>query len=72
MEKEKKISKVAICPKCNCFVLACHIDHLNRKVEKQFTELTNEGFIILIETGEETRTRGFSSYEDCINNFKIK
>lgn len=65
MRTEGKISKVAICNKCNKFILASHIDYLDKQTEKEFTELTNEGFTIKIETAEETRSREFGDYEDC-------
>ena len=54
---EEKISKVAICPLCDGFVLACHVNYLSKPTEKEFTALTNKGFIIKIETGDETRSR---------------
>jgi len=45
MRTEGNVSKVAICPKCNGYVLACHVDYL-RAAEKEFTKLTNEGFTV--------------------------
>lgn len=67
MRTEGKVSKVAICERCGHFVLGCHIDYLDRKTEKEFTAFTNEGFTVRIETIEETQSRGYSTYSDCIN-----
>lgn len=63
--QEDRISKVAICEKCNGFIMACHKNHLNKQLEKDFTELTNEGFIVKFETGEETRNRTYVDYNKC-------
>lgn len=65
MRTEGKISKVAICPKCNAFILACHVDHLSKQTEKEFTELTNKGFEVKLETSEETRARKYGDYNEC-------
>jgi len=65
MRTEGKVSKVAICEKCNNFVLASHIDYIDKKTEKEFTELTNEGFTVKLETIEETQARNYSSYQNC-------
>ncbi len=65
MRTEGKVSKVAICEKCNNFVLASHIDYIDKKTEKEFTELTNEGFTVKLETIEETKARNYSSYQNC-------
>lgn len=65
MRKEGKVSKVAIYPNCKAFVLACHVDFLRPKTEKAFTNLSNEGFIVQLETMQETKKRKFSNYEDC-------
>ena len=65
MRTEGRISKVAVCPKCNKTILACHIDYLNKATEKEFTELFNEGFELQLETAEETRNRNFGDYEEC-------
>lgn len=67
MRLEGKISKVAICEKCQGFILACHVDYLDKETEKQFTELTNDGFTIKLETAEETRARNFTNSKDCLN-----
>lgn len=67
-----KESKVAICPKCTCFVLACHIDYLNNETEKEFKELSDEGFEVKLETTEETKTREYSSYNKCIEGKCLK
>jgi len=45
-----KVSKVAICPNCKCFVMASYVPLITKKMEKEFTELTNEGFEVKIET----------------------
>lgn len=65
MRTEGKVSKVAICPKCKGFTLACHIDSLSKETEKEFTELTNEGFEVKLETIEETRAREYGAYSEC-------
>ena len=65
MRLEGNVSKVAICQKCNGFVMAGHIDSLTKSIEKEFTQFTNEGYIVKIETVEETRNRDFASYQDC-------
>lgn len=65
MRKEGKVSKVAICPRCNGFTLACHVDSLSKRTEKEFTELTNEGFEVKLETIEETRARKYTAYSEC-------
>lgn len=65
MRTEGKVSKVAICEKCNGFVLASHIDYIIKETEKEFTELSNEGFTIKLETIEETKKRKFASYKKC-------
>jgi hypothetical protein len=56
---------VAICPNCKGFTLACHVDSLTKETEKEFTELTNEGFIVKLETIEETRSRNYGAYSKC-------
>ena len=65
----EKTSKVAICEYCGGFVKACHIDYLKQtNSEKEFTRLSNEGFIVKLETPEETRKREFRPgelYEQC-------
>jgi hypothetical protein len=65
MKKKDKLSKVAICPKCNKIILACHIDYLIEETEEEFTELTNEGFTVKLETIDETQSRDFGSYSQC-------
>ena len=75
MEKLESKSKVAICENCQSFVLACATDHLSKETEKEFTEFTNMGFTVKIESKEETIKRGYSYWENCINgncNLKIK
>jgi hypothetical protein len=62
---EGKVSKVAICEKCNGFILASHIDFLDKKTENEFTELTNEGFTVKLESIEETKTRKWANYNNC-------
>ena len=65
MRTEGKISKVAVCRRCKGFVLASHVDYIDKETEKEFTELTNEGFEVKIETGNRTRKREFSTYKTC-------
>lgn len=65
MRTEGKVSKVAICPNCNGYVLACHVDCLTYETEKDFTDFTNEGFIVKIETIEETQKRKYAAYSEC-------
>ena len=65
MRTEGKVSKVAICPRCNGYTLACHVDSLSKRTEKAFTELTNEGFEVKLETIDETRARSYGAYSEC-------
>jgi len=71
-----KISKVAICENCGAFVKACHVDYLKvTKSDKEFTRLSNEGFIVKIETAEETKAREWKfgeEYEECKSGKCIK
>lgn len=69
MRTEGKISKVAICDKCNGFLLASHIDYIDKQTEKEFTEFTNEGFTVKLETADETRSREFADYIKCSSGF---
>lgn len=64
MEKEEQ-SKVAICEKCQSFVLACASDRITKTTEKEFTFFSNEGFTVKIEPKEETIKRRYSWWEDC-------
>ena len=66
MRTEGKVSKVAICEKCNGIILACHVDFLDKQTEKEFTELSNEGMIVKIETIPETQARIFGEYSKCL------
>ena len=59
------VSKVAVCPNCNGIILACHVDSLEEETEKEFTELTNEGFEVKLETIDETRKKRFGTYNEC-------
>lgn len=68
MRTEGNLSKVAVCPNCDGYVLACHIDYLDRQTELEFTFFSNEGFVIKLETLEKTRAREFTTYDDCINS----
>ena len=65
MNKEGKVSKVAICEQCQGYILACHIDFLSNETEKEFTKLSNEGFTVKLETIAETKSREFGNYNDC-------
>ena len=65
MRLEGNVSKVAICPKCNCHVMAGHIDMISEESEKEFTQFTNEGFVVKVETIDETTSRDLGSYVDC-------
>jgi hypothetical protein len=67
MRTEGNVSKVAICQNCDGFVLACHVDGLDKRTEKEFTEFTNEGFLVKIETIQETKARDFADYDECSN-----
>ena len=60
-------SKVAICKRCGSFVLACHVDYLTKEAERDFTTLSNQGFIIKLEHMDTTRARKYSFSEDCLN-----
>ena len=68
MRTEGKISKVAFCENCQGFILACHVDYLDKKTENQFNKLANQGFQIKLETGEETRAREYTNSDDCLTN----
>lgn len=65
MSTERKLSKVAICPQCDGLILAGHIEFLSRDQEREFTQLTNEGFTIFLETCSESQSRKFSTYKVC-------
>ena len=65
MNTKGKVSKVAVCTKCHGFVLACHVDFLDKKTENEFTEFTNEGFIVKLETIDKTKSRNFADYKLC-------
>lgn len=68
MENERKMSKVAFCENCGRWILACHIDYIDKATEKEFTSYSNEGFSIKLETAQQTRDRNMSdSYESCKN-----
>lgn len=67
MRTEGKVSKVAVCS-CGAFILACHIDYLTAATEKEFTDLTNEGFTVKLETVEETKARNYGDYNECKNH----
>lgn len=67
MDLKAKKSKVAICERCQSYTLAAHTDYIKKPTEKEFTELANIGFMVKIETLEETQKRGYSYWEDCIN-----
>tara|TARA_R110002020_G_scaffold318905_7_gene534551 strand:- start:7841 stop:8056 length:216 start_codon:yes stop_codon:yes gene_type:complete len=68
MRTEGNVSKVAVCPKCDGFTLACHVDSLDREIEKEFTQMTNEGFIVKLETIKETQARKYGAYSECSKN----
>lgn len=65
MNLEGKVSKVAICKNCNGYVLATLNRNIDSETEKEFTELEEEGYIIKVETIEETRARNYVPYESC-------
>lgn len=65
MNNAEKTSKVAICEKCQSFVLACDINYIDEITEKEFTDLSNLGFTVKLESKEETRERRYSWWEDC-------
>lgn len=62
MRKEGKVSKVAVCPHCGDAVLFSHVDYLSKQTEKEFTEFSNEGYTIKLETIEESKKRNLN---DC-------
>jgi hypothetical protein len=66
IDKMEKDSKVAYCESCNKMVMAGAIEHLDKESEKEFTDLSNEGFIVKTETKEETKKRDWAFYSDCI------
>ena len=59
--KEKK-SKVALCKSCKGFILASRTDYVSKDSEKEFTQFTNEGYEVKIETLEKTRSRNLVFY----------
>lgn len=65
---EELKSKVAVCRKCENYVLACHKDYLSKEREKEFTEFTNMGFIVKLETIVKTKKREYSYYKDCLKH----
>ncbi len=65
MRQEGKVSKVAVCERCDSMIMCAHVDYLNKESEKEFTELSNDGFIIKLETILETKGREFGDYKDC-------
>ena len=65
MRTEGNLSKVAICPKCEAYTLACHVDYLTKITENEFEELANEGFVVQLETIEKTRSRNYRAYSEC-------
>lgn len=64
--KEKK-SKVALCKSCKGFILASHTDYMSKQSEKEFTQFTNEGYEVKIETLEKTRSRNLVFYSKAKN-----
>jgi hypothetical protein len=64
MRTEGNVSKVALC-KCGNYFLAGHVDYLSEETEKEFTEFTNEGYEVKLETIEETKARDLAFYSDC-------
>lgn len=69
MKNTFKQSKVAICPRCQCYVSAANVAHITPEMEAEFTELTNDGFEVKLETIEETQKRKYSAYSDCLQKF---
>ena len=65
MRLQGKVSKVAVCNGCNKIILASHIDYIDKGTEKEFTQFTDEGFLVVVETISETKKRDFGSYKDC-------
>ena len=71
MNLTDKKSKVALCTNCKGFVLASHIDYITKQTEKEFTEFTNEGYEVKIETLQETKDRDFV-FSSLLNNGKCE
>lgn len=67
MDLKAKKSKVALCKRCKGFILAAHTDYMGKSTEKEFTQFTNEGFEVKIETLEKTKSRNFVLYSDKKN-----
>ncbi len=67
MDLKERKSKVALCKKCKSYVLASHTDYMSKSTEKEFTQFTNEGFEVKIETLEKTRSRNFAPYSNKKN-----
>jgi hypothetical protein len=72
METKGKVSKVAVCKRCAGYVKACHVDYLDKASEKEFTQLTNEGFTVKLETIAATKKRIYSPYSDCRSNICVQ
>lgn len=66
MRTEGKISKVAYCPTCGDFIEAGHIDYMGLKDKRRFSDYADEGYIVTVETAEETRKRNYSNDCKCI------
>lgn len=67
MDLKVKKSKVALCKGCKGFIMASHTDYMDKATEKEFTQFTNEGFEVKIETLEKTRSRNLVFYSDKKN-----
>lgn len=65
MKTEGKVSRVAICEKCQSYILACHIEYLDKDAKKEFSKLSDDGFTIKTETIEDTKDRPFGDYKSC-------
>lgn len=72
MRTEGKVSKVAYCGRCNGVILVSHLDYIDKKTAKEFTELSNEGFVVKIETILESQARNFGTYSKCKDNLCVQ
>jgi hypothetical protein len=67
MDLKAKKSKVALCKGCKGFIMASHTDYMDKATEKEFTQFTNEGFEVKIETLDKTRSRNLVFYSNKKN-----
>lgn len=62
---DEKVSKVAICERCQSYILACHVEYIDKETKKKFSDLSDDGFTIKTETIKDTQLRPFGDYKAC-------